>query len=491
MPDPVFLRPPDGWVGDVIPFAVPDGVDLYYLHDRRDPVAYGTSWNRYSTSDFDHYDYRGVALPHGALEDQDLNAYTGSLVDHDGRLHLFYTGVNPINPAPGRYEPTQMVMHAVSEDSGTTWTKFPDQSFGAPAGYDPADWRDPFVFRSDPHGPWRMLIAARQQQGPERRRGVIAQCVSEDLVTWRTVDPFWAPDRYVALECPEVFFWNGWWYLVFSEFSDRFATHYRISDSPSGPWQVPDRDTIDGRAFYAAKSAALGDSRYFAGWIATREGESDAGAWNWAGHLAVHEATQATDGSIDFRMPTALRATFTEHSTPLFVPVLGRWKQQQDSWALVTHDGYGVAVAPTAPDQYLLEVTVVVGENTTECGVILRSSADGDEGYQIRLEPRASRMVFDRWPRESTGPAQWQISGDVPQAIELERPVRIAPGRHRLSVLVDGSACIAYLNDSVAMSARMYDRRTGGIGLFVGEGSATFTGVLLATRQESLLKEEK
>ena len=39
------------------------------------------------------------------------------------------------------------------------------------------------------------------------------------------------------------------------------------------------------------------------------------------------------------------------------------------------------------------------------------------------------------------------------------------------------------LDDSVAMSARMYDRPTGGIGLFVGEGRAAFADVSIATRQ--------
>lgn len=482
VPDPVVLRPPDGWVGDVIPFAQNGEVSLFYLHDRRDPARPGTGWHRYTTADYGRYVYRGVSFEHGGDADPDLHAYTGSIVQHDGVTHLFYAGVNPDVRVPSG-EPAQLVMHATSTDGMATWVRHPEQAFGAPTGYHPADWRDPFVFRPDAAAPWHMLVAARRLEGPERRRGVIAHCVSDDLSTWSVTEPFWSPDRYVTMECPEVFHYGSWWYLVYSEFSERFATRYRISSGPFGPWSVPDHDTIDGRAFYAAKSAELHGRRYFAGWIATKEGERDDGAWQWAGEMAVHEAVPGEDGTLELGMPAALRATF-DQATPLALkPVLGPWRRDAGTWSVDVPDAYAVAVAEAAPDQYLLEVTIEVG-HVRECGVILRASPDGDEGYSVRLEPRAGRMVFDRWPRARTGPGQWQISGDVPYAIELERSAVIEPGRHQLSILVDGTACVAYLDGRVAMSARMYDRRAGGIGVFVGEGSCTFGELTVATRDD-------
>lgn len=480
MPHSLFFRPSDGWVGDVIPFSDGDRAHLFYLHDRRDVSRPGTSWNRYTTDDFASYQYHGVALPHGSADDQDLNAYTGSLVEHDGEIHLFYTGQNPSMLTAGG-EPAQVVMHATSSDGMKTWTKHPDHTFGASPGYEPADWRDPFVFRPEPDGPWHMLVAARFDSGPERRRGLIAGLVSDDLVAWKPAEPFWAPNRYFMHECPEVFSIGDWWYLVFSEFSDNFVTRYRMSRSPFGPWTVPPRDSIDGRAFYAAKSVEHRGRRYFAGWIPTREGEADDGAWQWAGDLAVHEATQAPDGTLDIHMPAELRASFDALSTPDFRPVLGEWSGSRDVRRLSTPDGYGVTIAD-APQQFLLEMAVQIEAETTECGVLLRANADGDEGYVVRLEPRAGRIVFDRWPRKRTGTAQWQISGDISHQVDLERFVEIKPGAHRLSLLVDGTACVVYLDDAVAMSARMYDRRDGSLGLFVGEGSVTFADISIATR---------
>lgn len=484
MPTPLFPRPADGWVGDLIPFEREGRVNLFYLHDRRDPSRPGMSWNLYTTNDFAHYDDRGVSLRQGSMTDQDLHAYTGSVVEHDGTIHLFYTGYNAAHPSARTGGAAQVVMHATSTDGMETWTKHSAHTFGAPVGYASEDWRDPFVFRPDPSGPWRMLLAARfDDDRPYRRSGVIAQAVSEDLENWVVTEPFWAPNRYITHECPEVIRVGDWWYLVFSEFSDRFVTRYRMSRSPLGPWSVPEHDTLDGRAFYAAKSAELDGSRYFAGWIATREGSTDSGAWQWAGELAVHRATQRIDGTLAFGMPPALRATFTTSHAPEFAPVLGDWEASGGALCVSAPDSFAVTVSPEAPRQFLLEVTIDVSPDTTECGVILRSSPDGQEGYMIRLEPRAGRMVFDRWPRPRTGDGQWQISGDVPFEIELERPVEIAPGAHLLQVLVDETACVAYLDASVAMSARMYDRPTGGIGLFVGEGRAAFADVSIATRQ--------
>jgi beta-fructofuranosidase len=479
---PIFYLPEDGWVGDVIPFAHDHRAYLFYLHDRRALPPTGTAWHLLTTNDFAEYLDEGVSLNHGGPADQDLNAYTGSVVEDGDRFHAFYTGQNPGFLTADGAAPAQVVMHATSDDGMRTWQKHPEHTFGPPAGYDPADWRDPFVFRPDPAGPWRMLIAARRTTGPARRRGLIAQCVSDDLVDWTAADPFWDPGRYITNECPEVFAFGDWWYLVFSEFSDRFTTRYLMSRSPTGPWQVPVHDTIDGRGFYAAKSLELNGRRYFAGWIPTRAHESDDGAWQWAGALAVHEAVQQEDGTLAFRMPTAIPATFGAPAPVEFRPVVGSWSAAGGSWRGAAPDGYAAAVSARVTQQYLLEAQIEISPGTTECGLILRASEDADEGYIVRLEPKRARMVFDRWPRRRTGDGQWQVSGDVPYAVELERPASLEPGPHTLTVLVDGTACVAYLDDAVAMSARMYDRPTGGIGIFVGEGAAVFQSVTVATR---------
>lgn len=467
-----FHQPTDAWVGDVIPWQEDGVFHLFYLHETRRAPKDGMPWHRVVTEDLVDFRETGEAIASGGPSAPDFNVYTGSIVvDGDGTHHAFYTGQNPeILGADGR--PLQVVMHATSHDGMQSWQRHPDDTFGAAPGHETGDWRDPFVFRDDEAGLWRMLITARHDHGPARRRGVIAQCVSRDLATWEAAAPFWDPRRYVAHECPEVFQWGGWWYLVYSEFSDAFATRYRMARSLEGPWLAPDQDTLDGRAYYAAKSAERDGRRFFFGWIASREGAADDGAWQWAGTMSVLEAEQRPDGTLAFHPTTELRDAFGD---PMPVIPAGTTLTAPDSYASVLSDA-------DAPLAFRLTARFDLAEGTREAGLLLRASADGDEGYVLRLEPHRQRLVLDRWPRQQTGTEQWQISGDVPFAVELERPCPLEPGEHELEVIVDGDLCVATVDDATVLSTRLYDRQTGRVGAFVAEGSATISSLTLAPR---------
>jgi beta-fructofuranosidase len=144
-------------------------------------------------------------------------------------------------------------------------------------------------------------------------------------------------------------------------------------------------------------------------------------------------------------------------------------------------DGYRVVMAPQpAQETFYLRARLDIAPDTTETGLLLRASDDGDEGYVVRLEPKRNRMTFDRWPRTLTGPMQWQISGDVP--FEIERPCALDPGEHTLEVLVDADLVVAVIDRQVALSARMYDRSAGHLGLFVGEGRICIRGLSVHVR---------
>lgn len=467
-----FYRPEGAWVGDVIPWQQDGVFHLFYLYESRRTPKEGMPWRRVVTANLVDFHETGVAIASGGHDAADFNIYTGSIVrDADGLHHAFYTGQNPERLGPDGL-PVQLVLHATSRDGMQSWQRRPADTFGATAGYETADWRDPFVFRDADAQLWRMLVTARHAAGPARRSGVIAQCTSPDLTSWEPAAPFWDPRRTIAHECPEVFRWGDWWYLVSSEFSDPFTTRYRMARSIHGPWIVPEHDTLDGRAFYAAKSAARGDRRLFFGWIATREGATDDGAWQWAGTMSVLEAEQRADGTLAFHPTDELRQTFGHPTDGIATGT-----------TLSAPDGYADALTPTdAVSAFRLAARFDIAEHTSECGVLLRASADGDESYVLRLEPKRNRLVFDRWPRRRTGTEQWQISGDVPYAIELERPVALAPGEHELEVIVDGDICVATVDNAVVLSTRIYDRPTGRIGAFVGEGTVTVSEFSVFTR---------
>ena len=145
-------------------------------------------------------------------------------------------------------------------------------------------------------------------------------------------------------------------------------------------------------------------------------------------------------------------------------------------------DRFSAWLGPTLPDPCLVTVTLDIASGTQACGLLLRTADTAETGYELRLEPVRNRVVLDRWPRGRTGPAQWQARGDVPYAVELERPCPLPPGRHTVQVLLDGSVFVAVVDNRVALSTRLYDHPSGRVGLFTSDGEASLNELTVARR---------
>jgi beta-fructofuranosidase len=467
----MFYRPSDGAAADFIPFYWKGEYHIFYLKDYRDEAGHGPGvpWFHLVTRDFVRFDDWGEAIARGPAGSQDVWIFTGSVMEHGGTFHIFYTGHN--HHMADLNQPNEVILHAVSRDL-CTWAKDPDFRFPAPAGYEPHDWRDPFVFWNEEAQEFWMLLAVRLTSvGPKRNRGCTALATSRDLKYWTVREPLWAPDEYFTHECPDLFRLGEWWYLVYSTFSERSVTHYRMSRSLQGPWLAPDNDTFDAWAFYAAKTAGVGVRRHVFGWLPTRADEKDDGAWQWGGNLVVHEVRQRADGSLAVRVPQRVLKPFVNPVPLAPRSWLGQWATEGDAYAATAVGRFSALGLGALPQECRVQADVIFGKGTASCGLLLRADAGLDNYYQVRLEPANQRIVFDRWPR----------LGD--QAFMLERPLAMKPGRPvRLILLVDGTCLVVYADDRVALSARMYDQRAGALGAFVTEGVARFERVSLRVR---------
>ena len=315
-----------------------------------------------------------------------------------------------------------------------------------------------------------MLVAARLKDGPSRRRGCTALCTSRDLSKWEVREPFWSPGLYYTHECPDLFRMGDWWYLVFSEFTERMETHYRMSRSLKGPWLNPDNDTLDGRAYYAAKTASDGQHRFAFGWLATRQDGKDFHSWNWGGNLVVHELLQEADGTLSVKAPGSVDQAFHDTSPCAFQAAVGAAKISPGVVELPAPGGFTCATAGAMPTRCKIEATVDFDANTRGCGLMLRVDDTFESAYYIRLEPARNRLVFDSWPR----------SGDLPFWVGSERPLRLEPHQSvSLKVFVDGTACVIYVNQ-IALSTRLYNLKQGAWGVFVNEGTARFRDVMIS-----------
>ena len=469
----IFYNPGGAWAGDFIPFYKAGTYHLFYLHDWRDPVHHGegVAWYQVSTRDFVHFTEHGEMLPRGSREEQDLFVFTGCIIEAEGQYHIFYTGHNPHLEQRGK--PQQAVMHAVSDDL-LHWQKIPEHTFYAQEDiYELNDWRDPFVFWNPEAKEYWMLLATRLRTGPSRRRGCIALCSSKDLKQWQIHKPFWAPGLYYTHECPDLFKMGDWWYLVFSEFSERRVTRYRMSRTFNGPWIAPANDTFDDAIFYAAKTASDGVRRFIFGWNATREQERDYQPLQWGGTLVIHEVIQLADGTLSSQVPDSIDHVFDRPEPSEFRQGLGECIITHDSVEISATDSFGCSVAGIMPAQCKIQATVSWAEGTKGCGIMIRVSEDFEQAYYIRLEPYHNRLVFDAWPK----PLEKRSLSFLP---ETEIPLNLTPGQAiEFKLLVDSTICEVYVANKLVMSTRLYDLKTGRWGVFVQQGTARFQNLSL------------
>ena len=69
-----------------------------------------------------------------------------------------------------------------------------------------------------------------------------------------------------------------------------------------------------------------------------------------------------------------------------------------------------------------------------------------------------------------------------PYAVEMERPLRLEAGKeYKVKVFVEGTVLVVYINDDIAMNARMYDYQDRRFGLFAIDGEVEVEALELFT----------
>ena len=190
----------------------------------------------------------------------DLTTWTGSVLRHDDRWWMFYTGTSHRERGL-----VQRVGLAVSDDL-TTWHRHGTEPLieADPRWYELLDlaswpeqaWRDPWVFRAD-DGTFHCLVTARAGSGDPATRGVIGHAVSQDLLSWEVRPPVTGPGPFGHLEIPQVVQLGGHWWLLFSSPASSHGhapatagvggTHVLRGDAgPTGPFAWSTHQLLDG-----------------------------------------------------------------------------------------------------------------------------------------------------------------------------------------------------------------------------------------------------
>ncbi|WP_424768412.1 hypothetical protein [Paenibacillus sp. sgz302251] len=470
--DRLFWKPPEGWVGDLMPFN--DGTDklhLFYLQDWRDGAPGFHPWHLTTTSNLTDYTYEGESIPFGREHEPDLAIGTGSVIKAGNTYHAFYTGHNWKFPDQGK--PKEAMMHATSTDL-STWTKLPEHTFVAPEGYEIHDFRDPYVFYDEEAGEYRMLVSARQVGVG----GVLAVFASKDLAAWEVREPLEieVASSFFMLECADIFRSGDKWYLVFSEFSDRKATHYRVSDSIDGPWLLPEDgdDLFDGRAFYAAKTGMLGDNRYLFGWVPTRNMEKDFMNWDWAGNLVAHQLVTHPDGTLGVTVPESIEGFLSRESELNVSQRLGEAAGEGGEWRLNGAAGMAGVVFDNLPTIARITGKFRYDEATQFTGFVAGIGEEPEKAYGIQVEPAKGRIRYDA----VHGGALTSVEPDVSVLIPF------APGiDYSFTLVIEDDVAVFYVGDH-ALTTRIYKMPGGAWGWYARGGATTLSDLKLFTPQE-------
>ncbi|HEY0119869.1 MAG TPA: glycoside hydrolase family 32 protein [Cellulomonas sp.] len=460
---PVFRRPAHAAAaGDPIPFSHGGRTHLFYLSSPPGTTDYPervrTSWEHVASDDLTRWEQLPTALGPGPDGTVDAGGvWTGSVVEHEGVFHLFYTGHDPGSDHP------QTICLATSTDLVTFRRHDANPLLLPVPGYEPVDWRDPYVFFNADEGRWWMLIAARRAHGPQWRRGVIVLATSDDLLHWSVEpEPLYDPGTTYCPECPELWPLDGRWYLVFSRFSEDVGTVYRVADSPRGPFRTPERDALGGRRWYAAKSAPAPGGRLFFGWVHDRVGDGSNERWLWGGDFAAPRRVEA-DANGSLRVLPVVDAWGPSEAVGSFEGPLGAPGRTASA-----------VVVDELPAEAVIDARVDQVEAAT-AGLDLVGS-DG-AGLRVTFDPRARRLCLTQEPQPLDD--FWaDLTGRPGDYREVDGPVLaradLPPGEAAVSlrVLLDGELLEVYADDAVALTWRAPRRRVLRLEAFVTDGTA-------------------
>jgi len=229
-----MLIHPGNHVGDAWFHVCGEVVHAFYLTAPSSVKRY-TLWDIGHATSRNLVDWKieGIAIPRGRAGERDERGLaTGSVFAAQGRFFMSYT----------ISEWAETVM-AVSDDL-FRWSKCGGEAGTKldPALYEPIGtgkrasrhWRDPFVIRHE--GSWYQLTCASDPTAPEGIRGTVGLARSGDLQSWTILPPLDVEPVCQEMECPQLYWRNERWYLVFSALADQISEEAKARIGAGNVW---------------------------------------------------------------------------------------------------------------------------------------------------------------------------------------------------------------------------------------------------------------
>lgn len=437
---------PTGWINDPNGFVFYKGE--YHLFYQYYPYAseWGPMhWGHVKSKDLINWEELPVALAPDQTYDKD-GCFSGSAIDHEGKLVLMYTGHAVEND---NVIQTQCI--AISDD-GVTFTKVSQNPVisGDLLGKEGSinDFRDPKIFKRE--DTYYSVIATKTEDS----RGKIVMFKSNDLIKWEFVSNLLEGDssQGVMWECPDLFHLDGYDVLIMSpiqikklglEYHNVSSTMACIGhvDWESGNLEVDNFHEIDfGFDFYAPQTLIDDKNRrimiaWMQMWGRTLP-THDLGH-NWAGTMTLPRELRVKDGRLIQKPISTVYAALEYQNGFENIEI----KNKPVVFHNVIEDNTYIQFVCDLSQSEILEIEFAKGKSQS-----------------IRLNYNVKTELFTM-NRESIG---YDILGEEEQKL-VERQVKVPLVNNKLilEVFRDTSSIELFINAQETMTATFYEIEKG------------------------------
>jgi sucrose-6-phosphate hydrolase SacC (GH32 family) len=436
-------------LGDPNPFYDNGNYYIYYLQN-----SGFHPWYLAKTQNLLDMTYPVEVLPASAdATKQDQWVGSGSVIkDRNDSYHLFYTGHNQ------QHNPVEAVMHSVATDSTlTNWETKPELTFSGGDGYSNFDFRDPLVFWNSAAQKYWMLITSRYQS-----KAAIGLYTSDDLNHWVAAAPLYTEVSPLNLEVADYFSLDGTPFIIYSDQRDSSHQVKFLSEDAS-VWVKPVNDALDGKAFYAARTAGNQDERLLFGWVAHKKGRSDTGVPIWGGDLMIHQLHKTEDGQLAVALPEKYRTGLSVAQSKALTWTQGSVVEHNAALTLGADSGF--TLAPLAQKNRLIFNINSDNENA-RFGIELRDPATNQRAV-IEINAGTDLVKYYRGADAA--------NADNPN---ITVPLNAADGVS-VEILLDPQAGVGavYFNRYRALSFRLYGLPSYEVGVYSDADEITVTNL--------------
>ncbi len=367
------------FVGDCMPFFHNGMYSCYWLLDSAHHQSLnglgGHQWVLSTTTDLRNWKQYPVVL--GIDQEWEKSICTGSIVYFNHQYYAFYA-TRLI--ADGKVN--EQLSYAISKDGIHFEKQQPNPFYTSAPGYSKRNFRDPKVF-VDRKGEFHLFVSSEQENPVlKHAAGCLVHLTSKDLKTWTVHEPILTGQPSVP-ECPDYFFWKGWYYLVYSDNSN---TYYVKSKNAYGPWQEPRYQVLNEDWANVVKIAEFKDGRRIAAaWIPSRRDNKDENGEVFGGNSIFRELIQNTDGTLDSKFPIEMIPETSQSIQLKINPDLYATVNGTNNLLINSPNGVGVAHLENIPMECRVTLEIEPMGATEEYGLYLRSDEKAANGYKLNF----------------------------------------------------------------------------------------------------------